>query len=331
MTPAILLLSPTALQRGVYSEASCARIKGLVNLIGTVTPADDWRQQPDLMARAEIILTSWGAPVMDEEFLAATPRLRAVFYAAGTVRYCLTEAVWQRPVKILTARATNAIPTAEFAVSMILLNLKRTWHYVRLAREQRTFPRERPMPGIYRSTVGLISYGNVGRLVRNYLRAHHVEVIVYDPYVSPAEAAREKITLVSLDELFVQADVVSVHTPLLPETHCLVTGEHFSRLRSGAAFINTARGAIVDEAALIAAARTRTDLQFVLDVATTEPPPADSPLYVLPNVLLTPHIAGSGGREYQRLGEAMVDELERYVSGRPLQCELTPELAEHTA
>jgi phosphoglycerate dehydrogenase-like enzyme len=112
---------------------------------------------------------------------------------------------------------------------------------------------------------------------------------------------------------------------LLPETIGLITGRHLELMKPGAIFINTARGEIVDEAGLIDALRRRPDVQAVLDVTAPEPPKSDSPLYTLPNVLLTPHIAGSLGAECERMGHAMVDEFDRYLAGQPLLWEVTPE------
>jgi len=125
--------------------------------------------------------------------------------------------------------------------------------------------------------------------------------------------------------LLATADVVSLHTPLMEETKRLITERHFSRMKPGAVFINTARGEVVDQPGMIAVLEQRPDLQVVLDVCTPEPPAPDSPLYSLPNVVLTPHIAGSIGPECQRMGHAMVDEFERYLGGQDLQWEITAE------
>jgi len=331
MISATFLLSATAVNRGVYDERIRERLAGLADVTGVITPVETWTQHREILARTEIIFTSWGAPVMDETFLSAIPRLRAVFYAAGTVRYFVTAALWQRRIKVFTARTINAVPTSEYAAAAILLGLKKFWHYARLTREQRNFPPKHPMPGVHRRTVGLVSYGAVGRLVRQRLRSSGIKIIVYDPYLLSAEASHEEVRLVSLAELFMEADVVSLHAPLLDETRNLITGFHFERMRPNAVFINTARGAIVNEAEMIAAAQNRPDLQMILDVTVQEPPPVDSLLYTLPNIVLTPHIAGSVGNECRELGESMIDEFQRFVEGRPLKYELTQATADWMA
>jgi phosphoglycerate dehydrogenase-like enzyme len=326
MTRAAFLLSTEALQL-VYGDDVLTRLRRYAAIGPIVAPGEDWPRHREELAAVEVVFSGWGAPMMDEEFLRALPQLKAVFYAGGSVRYFATDALWSRSVRLTTAATINAVPVGEYAVSAILLGLKRFWHYARLTREERTFRLDRPLPGAYHSNVGLISYGVIARLVRQGLRAHEVNVLVYDPFLTDAEARAENVRRVGLDELFATSDVVSLHTPLLPETVDLIRGAHFERMKPSALFINTARGEIVDEGGMIAALRRRPDLQALLDVTAPEPPRPDSPLFDLPNVILTPHLAGSLGPECHRMGHAMVDEFERYREGRPLRWELTPERA----
>lgn len=321
MSQAALILSSEALT-SAYGEPVLSRLRTQLGGWLTITPSEDWRRHRAALRDLEVLFSGWGAPAMDEEFLKAVPRLKIVFYAGGSVRYFVTEAFWRHGLRLTTAQTINAIPVAEFVLSAILLGLKRFWHYARVTRETRTFPTERPMPGAYGTKVGLISYGTIARLVRQKLRNFETEVLVYDPFLSASEVAREDVRSVDLDELCATADVVSLHAPHLPETVGLLTGAHFERMKPGSVFINTARGEIVDEPAMIDVLQRRPDLQAVLDVTAPEPPAPDSPLYTLPNVVLTPHIAGSVGRECLRMGHAMVDEFERYVAGQPLLWEI---------
>ena len=322
MPKVALILSPEALA-SAYGEPVFARLRAKTGGMGpAILPGESWRDHRQALADTEIVFSGWGAPVMNEEFLGAAPRLKIVFYAGGSVRYFVTEAFWRRGVRLTTAQAINAIPVAEFTVSTILLGLKRFWHYARVTRDTRDFPIERPMPGAYRSKVGLISYGTIARLVRQKLSDFETEVLVYDPFLSETEAVRENVRRVGLDELCATADVVSLHTPHLPDTIRLMAARHFEQMKPGAVFINTARGEVIDEAAMIAVLARRPDLQAILDVSAPEPPAPDSPLYILPNVVLTPHIAGSVGAECLRMGQTMMDEFERYLAGQPLLWEI---------
>ena len=167
----------------------------------------------------------------------------------------------------------------------------------------------------------------IGQLVCERLRPFDVQIIAYDPFIAEADAARLGVKLVTLAELFAQADVVSVHTPWLPETVGLITGALLGSMKPNSTFINTSRGAIVREDELIATLKSRPDLWAILDVTWPEPPEAGSPLYSLPNIIVTPHIAGSLAQECWRMGQYMVDELTLYLAGKPLKWEITEEKA----
>jgi phosphoglycerate dehydrogenase-like enzyme len=156
-------------------------------------------------------------------------------------------------------------------------------------------------------------------------------VIAYDPFIKKEDAERLGVELCGLDKLFQRADVVSLHTPDLPETRGMITGEHFRMMKARAAFINTARGAVVRQDEMIAAMTQRKDLTAVLDVTMPEVPGVDSPLWTMENIVLTPHIAGSQGQECKRMGRYMVEELARYVKGEPLKWAVTREMAERMA
>jgi phosphoglycerate dehydrogenase-like enzyme len=166
-----------------------------------------------------------------------------------------------------------------------------------------------------------------GSRVAELLRSFEVKVLAYDPFVAQEKARSLNVEMCPLEEVFLRSDVVTLHTPWLKETEGMITGRHFASMRSGATFINTARGAVVREQEMIQVLKERPDLFAVLDVTWPEPPESDSALYSLPNVILTPHIAGAMGPECRRLGRYMVEELQRYVAGRPLRWAITREQA----
>jgi phosphoglycerate dehydrogenase-like enzyme len=166
----------------------------------------------------------------------------------------------------------------------------------------------------------------IGRRVATLLRNLDVHVIAYDPFCSPAAAKELGVELVgSLTDVFVRSRVVSLHAPIKPETTGMITGELVGMLPPGGALINTARGILVREDELIAVLRKRTDLSAILDVVYPEPAAPDSPLYDLPNVFLTSHIAGSAGGECARMGRYMVDECRRFLAKEPLQWSVSRE------
>ena len=165
----------------------------------------------------------------------------------------------------------------------------------------------------------------MARLVRERLVPHGCRVTVYDPYLDDYLTSRDQIESVSLEGLFAEANVVSIHAPLLEQTRGMITGAHISSMPEGAVLINTSRGAIIKQEELIRALKARQDLTAILDVVEPEPLPRDSEIFDLPNVMLTPHIAGSTGQECSRMGEFVVDELRRYLVGDSLEGQVTAE------
>ncbi|MFD5295158.1 hydroxyacid dehydrogenase [Streptomyces mutabilis] len=270
-----------------------------------------------VLADVDLLITGWGCPRLDEEVLRAAPRLRAVVHTAGSVRGHVTEACWERGIEVSSAAAANALPVAEYTLSMILLTGKRVLERARdyrASRERGNWLRTPRGVGNYRRTVGILSASLIGRRVVELLRPHDVDVLLHDPYVSDADAAELGVELVGLPDLFARCDTVSVHTPLLPSTRGLVGRALIDAMRTDAVLINTSRGAVVDQEALtdaVLAGRVRA----VLDVTDPEVLPPDHPLWDCENALITPHLAGSEGNEWRRLADLALAETTRWASG----------------
>ena len=329
MVNALFILRPGAYQ-DIYGPRQREQIDALVQIVGEPMTREVAAGKPDLLAQADLLFTGWGAPVLDAGFLRIAHRLKAVFYGAGSIRGVVTDAFWDRNIPITSAWAANAVPVSEYTLSQILWCLKGGWHYVLTGkREGRLMPRTNT-PGAYGSTVGIISLGMIGQRVCQMLKNFDVNVTAYDPFAKSELAAELNVKLVSLEDLFRLSDVVSLHTPKLPETLGMITGQHLASMKPGAAFINTARGAVVREKEMIDVLTRRPDLYAVLDVLEADPKPG-SPLCTLPNVVLTPHIAGSMGTECRRMGQYMVDELKRYLNGELLQYAIDRKRAETLA
>lgn len=327
----VFLLSPAQFEN-IYGPDERRQISTLVTIPDQVFDGSDWERHGETLAQAKVIFSGWGMPKVTEDFLAAAPNLEAIFYGAGSIRGFMTDAAWDRGVFVCSAWAFNAVPVAEFNLAQILLAMKRAWPTAYAVRESGAYPAPRArVAGNYRSVVGIVSMGMTGRILRRLLRPFDHRVITYDPFLSAEDAAELGVELVGLEELFSRSDVVSLNTPLLPETIGLVTGPLIASMKPGATFINTARGAIVDEPAMIEVLKERPDLFAILDVTWPEPPEAGSPLYNLPNVALTPHIAGSMNDECRRMGQAMIDECRRFLAGQPLQHAITREMAARLA
>lgn len=309
------------LVEGMVREAHLERLRTLCEVPDAAPLArfDDPRAGR-LLGRAEILLSGWGCPPIDAGVLERAPALRAVFHAAGTVRPIATEALWERRIAVSSAAAANALPVAEYALAMILLANKRVFEARRRYRELRGFrlwSNELAGLGNYKKRVGLVGASRIGRRVIELLRPFDLEVCVADPWLDAGGARALGVDLAPLDALLERCHVVSLHAPALESTRGMLDRRRLALLRDGAVLINTARGALVDGAAL-EAELVSGRIGAILDVTDPEVLPADSPLYDLPNVFLTPHIAGAQGRERERLVELALDEVERFVHGRPL-------------
>ncbi|MBQ1109975.1 hydroxyacid dehydrogenase [Streptomyces anulatus] len=313
------ILAPEALDR-------LARVADLVpGLLVTDFGADDPAQRTGLH-EAEVLFTGWGCPPLGPAALSAMPRLRAVVHAAGSVKHHITQDVWDRGIAVSTAATANAFPVAEYTVAAILFANKQILESARVYREARSrvnLLRRFPAVGNYRRTVGIVGASRIGRRVVELLRPYDLRVLVHDPYLDEDGARTLGVERAGLDALVARSDVVSIHAPELPATRHLFDAGRLALMQDGATLVNTARGSLVDTDALVkelVAGR----LNAVLDHTEPEVLPADSPLYDLPNVLLTPHIAGSQGGELHRLADAAVDELERYAHGLPFAHAVDP-------
>jgi len=326
--PKALFILEASAFHAIYGMEEQKELEQLADFVAPAQTPETIRANPALLADVEVIFSGWGAPKMDEEFLKAAPKLRAVFYGAGSIRYFTSEAFWKRNITVTSAYAANAVPVAEYALATILLSLKRFWSFAAQTRRGEGWGDPmREVPGAFRSAVGLISFGMIARRLFDMMGAFDLQRLVYCPFLTDEEAKRMGVTRCSLDEIFEKADVVSLHTPDLPSTRGMITGRHFSMMKKGSTFINTARGAVVNEPEMIEVLQKRPDLTAILDVCEPEPPVSGSPLLTLPNVVLTPHIAGSMGPECQRMGHYMVEEFQRYLAGELLKYQISEEAA----
>lgn len=331
MTKALYLLGSDCFAQ-IYPPAIRQAIEASATMVGPPQTSASIKENLALLREVEVIFSGWGCPQFDAAFLAAAPQLKVLFYGAGSVRGIITDATWERGVQVTNANYANGLSVAEYTLATILLASKQALQLGLATKLAGHYPAARgTMAGNYRSVVGLVSLGQIGLRVAKLLQAFDHQVIAYDPFCPPATAAALGVTLVPLADLFARADVVSLHTPWLPETVGMITGALVRAMKPHATFINTARGAVVNEPELIAALQDRPDLFAVLDVTWPEPPAADSPLWRLPNVLLTPHIAGSLGPECARHGRQMLEEFQRYLRGEPLQYLITRAAFAHMA
>lgn len=277
-----------------------------------------------VLADAEILVTGWNCPPVTAEVLAHAPRLRVLVHAAGSVKPVVTDALWDRGVVVSSAADANAGPVVAYTLAAITFAAKGALPTA--AGYAAGWPPFTERTGADARTIGIIGASRIGRGVIAALRASDAgwRVLLSDPYVTLEEAAGLGVELVDLSELCRRSSIVSVHAPQLPQTRGMVSEDMLKLIPDGGTLINTARGALIDTEALARECGARR-LNAFLDVTDPEPLPAGHPLLTLPNVLVTPHVAGAQGSEVRRLGEFAVREVERFVRGEVLRGRLLRE------
>ncbi|TCL68183.1 hydroxyacid dehydrogenase [Rhizobium sp. BK251] len=333
--PAIALAMDPARTQHVLPSELLDRLAGIGRLLDRhpMQRFDDERAR-ELLGQAEILITGWGSPNVDAGVLAGAPGLKLIAHAAGTVKGLLDGSVFDAGIAVSHAAQANALPVAEFTLAAIIFAGKRVFRFRDLyaadRNRARVYPMQADVIGNYRRTVGIVGASRIGRRVIDLLKPFDYRILLYDPMVDRDEARRLGVEKVELDALMADADIVSLHAPSLPSTRHMIDRRSLALMKDGATLINTARGALVDEAALIdVLGEGRIDA--IIDVTDPEVPEAASAFYSLPNVFLTPHIAGAIGTERTRLGETAVAEVERFIRGEPLVYEIRKRDLEHMA
>lgn len=312
--------------KSIYLSENVEITQKVYNMKEKVFVKNDILTNPENFKDTEFIFTTWEMPTFtEEEIKELLPSLKAIFYGAGTVQY------FARPflncgVKIFSAWAANAVPVAEYTAAQIILANKsffKTMRYVNRVEAYETFCK---FPGNYGVKVGIIGAGMIGKLVIEKLKDYDLEVLVFDPFLPDKKADELGVKKCDLETLFASCQVVSNHLANNAETKGMLNGALFEKMLPYATFLNTGRGAQVVESDLIAFLKERPDVMAILDVTEPEPPEGNSELYMLPNCILTPHIAGSWGIEIRRMGEYMKKEYKCFINNEPTKYEVTLEM-----
>jgi D-3-phosphoglycerate dehydrogenase / 2-oxoglutarate reductase len=263
----------------------------------------DGTDRPALLAEvadADALLVR-SATTVDAEVLAATNRLKVVARAGVGLDNVEVPAATERGVLVVNAPTSNIVSAAEHAVALLLAVARR----VPAADQslQGGAWKRSAYSGIEINgkTVGVLGLGKIGQLFAARLAAFGTNLIAYDPYVAPARAAQLGIELVELDELLAKADIISVHLPKTAETKGLIGADQLAKTKKGVLIVNAARGGLIDETALADAIRDGQVGGAGIDVFATEPTTA-SPLFGLPNVVVTPHLGASTSEAQDRAG-----------------------------
>jgi len=328
----IAILPTTSLQGNLFTPESDAVLAELGEVVRN--EKDEAMETPEvaeMIADCDGVMTSWGVKRLDAEAVANAGKLKVVAHAAGTVKPVVSDELWAKGVRVSSGACKIAVEVAEDALGKLICGLKDIfrlshglrdggWWEARNASWARSLGRKK---------VGIVSASHVGKHMMKLLTMFDCEVLLYDPTVSVDDAAGWGARKVEFDELCSESDAISIHAPSIPATSKMFGVEAFARMRDRCVIVNTARGSVIDEKALIAELQ-KGRLYALLDVTDPEPPADDSPFRKLENVLLTPHVAGGPDNRW-RIGLHAAREIARCLAGEPMEGEVTKEMLANIA
>jgi phosphoglycerate dehydrogenase-like enzyme len=325
----IATLIPDANYRSMITPETDERLNALGDIERACGDRQAVTQQaPALLREAEVILTGWGTPALQEAWLEQAPNLQLICHCAGSVRGIVPPSVFQRGVALAHAAPIIADAVAEFCIALELLLLRRIHEIDRELKATGDWGamKRLGLEGhlLAAQTVGLVGSGYVAQRHIRLLRAFGPRIRVADPFLTEERARELGVERASMEQVFGECSVIAVHVPKTPETRQLVRADLLERIRPGAVLIQTSRSWVMDQEALLRELATGR-FYAALDVFDQEPQPADSPFYRFDNVVVTPHIAGGSKESYARQGLAMVEEIERFRRGEPLRYQIQPD------
>ncbi len=259
-----------------------------------------------------ILLTGWGSGSAPAYLI--TPEVRAVFHLGGSVRGVFPQGTLPADLIVVSARTANAVPVAEYALACIIFAAKRATRFADRLRRGTDYwsGALRADAGLFGARIGIVGLSATARHLLQLLRSFDVDVAVADPTRPDDEIKAAGARPLTLDALIAWCDILSLHAPSLPTTRGMIDAHRLAALRDGASVINTARGDLVDTAALTAQCRAGR-LTAYLDVTDPEPLAPDSPLPELEHAFVTPHIAGAMGSDVHRMTAFILNELRTVI------------------
>ena len=267
-----------------------------------------------LMQGAEGAIVGRSGGGLTKEIIEACPKLRVVGVIGGAVRHVEPEFLLEQGIALINTAPGFTDAVAEFSLTLILNTLRDLSHMIEVTHREGWGQERGGSRNLADQTVALIGYGLIGQRLRELLQPFRCTVLVYDPYASPEVQNEHDVALVSLDEALSRAEVISLHAGLTLETEGMIGERELALVQDGALIVNTARGRLLDEAALTRELQTGR-IFASLNVFAKEPLPMDSPLRGLPNVILTPHGGGRTTDTFRIQSELIVDDLRRFFAG----------------
>ncbi len=277
----------------------------------------------------DIALTGWGTGLFDETVLEGNDTLRLIAHTGGSVTPVMSDEAYERGIRVISGNEMYAESVAESVIAYALASLRRIPEFIDRTRSGDWYHAGEVWEGLLDQTVGIIGFGMTSRHLFRMGKAFRLKFKVLEkPYLTSEVQQEYGFTTASLEEIFRTCKIVSLHCGMTKSYYHLVNRRLLEMMPDGALLINTARGPVIDEQALVAELK-RGRIKAVLDVYEQEPLPADSELRSLPNVYSIPHMGGPTFDRRWMIAMALIDDIERLERGEALHMEITREYASH--
>lgn len=318
----IVLLMNAKQRENIFKQEDLEKLSQFGKVIcNTDEQGPDQERAKELVKDANIIITSWECPQLNKKILDQAPDAELIIHAAGSVKGIISDEVWKRGIRVSGSAQALGMGVAETALGFTISALKNMWSLSHNTRKGKWSEGRDKVREVYGVTIGVISAGRAGGHYIKLMKNFDVRILLYDPFVDKEKAAAIGAEKAELEELLKESDVVSIHAPSISETYHMINAETLAMMKDDAVLINTARGSIIDEQALVAELK-KGRLFACIDVTDPEPPAEDHPFRILPNVILTPHIAGAVNNGLNRIAKYAACEIQSYTNGEKMDGEV---------
>lgn len=268
----------------------------------------------------DICISGWGNTPFHEKTLKYADKLKLIAHIGGSVRPMVGDVAFERGIRVCSGNRVFAESVAEGVLTYMLCSLRKIGEYeARMAAGE--WPSLIGTRGLLGRSVGLVGYGMIAEYLVKFLKPFGCRIMVSSRHISAEELAEAGIEAAAAEEIFRTCDIVSLHSSLTARTKHSIGADLLNSMKDGALLVNTARGALIDEEALVSVLQER-PVWAALDVFETEPLPMDSPLRECERVLLMPHAAGPTADRRYVVTSHVLDDIGRFLNGEPLDCEI---------
>lgn len=322
----IAMLMDDPLRESLFSSKTMEDLGQLGEIALNRAGGTDMETVRQVILGCDVAITSWGSPQLDARVLNCAPDLRLVAHAAGSVKGIVSDELFRRNIRVISSARVLSRGVSETALGLTICACKNVFAFHDAIHAGGWVTDYSAISEMYGLTIGVVGCGFAGAHYITLLRAFGVELLAYDPLLSGGQIEALGARKVDLDTLLQSSDVVSLHAPSIDKTYHMIDEKALALMKDNAILINTARGSLIDEAALVKAME-RGKLKYAcLDMTDPEPPAVDSPLRRISNCIMTPHLAGLANNGKRKIGTHVTEEIARFIQGEPLQTEVTQDM-----